>query len=412
MALQETFAGERASLADRPVVTQQKMWSTSRKELERRWALVRNYLKENGLQAMIVQGYEEKIGGNVRWLTDVPPGYPRTVIFHADDLMTVVDHGSHGEKTRVEDNDPRRPGVGEIITNWALFGAHYTHSLSVECVLDVLKERGYSDIAVVGASAWPHAYAQGLKDGLEGKVKMTDATDFFDTIKAEKSEEELDLARKTAALQDEVFAKLLNWIEPGMRDFEINAFVDYEMQLLGADRGVYIGISAPTDQMSIFGYRQFQARTMQKGDHMNVLIESNGPGGAWTEVGRMVSFGKVPQAAHDNHAICMEAQALTAKKCVPGADPAQIYAEHNEFMTKHGAAPEMRIYGHGQGYCAVERPFIRSDETMMLTKNVNLAVHPSMAAGNSFYSICDNIIVADPEGGTFIHETPKTIFEL
>jgi len=35
-----------------------------------------------------------------------------------------------------------------------------------------------------------------------------------------------------------------------------------------------------------------------------------------------------------------------------------------------------------------------------------------MAAGNSFYSICDNIIVADPEGGTFIHETPKTIFEL
>jgi len=151
---------------------------------------------------------------------------------------------------------------------------------------------------------------------------------------------------------------------------------------------------------------------MQHGDHMNVLIESNGPGGEWTEVGRMISFGKVPQATHDALDICIEAQALTASHCVVGADPAEIFAKHNEFMVKHGSAPEKRLHSHGQGYDAVERPFIRADETMKLPDNVNLAVHPAFVAGNVFTSICDNIIVSGSKGGTFIHETPKKIFEL
>jgi len=399
-------------LAERPVVTEHKMWGISRDELERRWGLVRNYLKENGLQALVLQGYEEKIGGNVRWLTDVPPGYPRTVIFHADDLMTVIDHGPQGESKSVDGEDPHRPGVGEVITNWALFGGHFTHGLAAETVVNVLTDRNYTDVALVGASAWPHGLTSGLENALDGKVRLSDATDFFDRIKAEKSEEELGLIRHTAAIQDAIFSKLLDWIQPGVRDFEVNAFIDYEMQLLGADRGVYIGISAPTDEMAVFGYRHFQGRTMQQGDHMNVLIESNGPGGLWTEGGRMISFGKVPQATHDAHEICVEAQALTAKNCVPGADPVQIFAEHNAFMVEHGASPEQRVHSHGQGYCAVERPFIRSDETMMLPHNVNLACHPSMATGTTFTSICDNIIVADPAGAEFIHSTPKSIFEL
>jgi len=397
---------------ERPVINHNKVWSISREELERRWALVRGYLKENGLQAMVIQGYEEKIGGNVRWLTDVPAGYPRTIVFHADDLMTVIDHGTQGEKRSFDGNDPKKPGVGEVVTNWALFGGHFTHGLAAECVVDVIKARGYTDIATVGATGWPYGLIKGLEDGLAGQTRITDATDFFDAIKAEKSEEELVLIRNTAKIQDTVFEKLLNWVEPGMRDYEINAFVDYEMQLLGADRGVYIGISAPVEEMAIFGYRHFQARTMRHGDHMNVLIESNGPGGQWTEVGRMISFGKVPQATHDAHAICVEAQALTAKNCVPGADPVEVFAEHNAFMVKHGASPESRVHSHGQGYCAVERPFIRSDETMKLSKNMNLACHPSMGDGTTFASICDNIIVASDQGAEFIHATPKKIFEL
>lgn len=413
LELQETAAENGGDkLEPGRVVSDSKMWRISRPELERRWRVVRNYMKSNGLQALIVQGYEEKIGGNVRWLTDVPPGYPRTIVFHADDWMTLIDHGPQNEVKRLDDRDPNRPGIGELVTNWALFGGHFTSGLSASCVLKILDERGYNRVGLVGERSMPHGLVAGLKETESARIEFVDSTDFFDAAKAVKSKEELSLIRGTAAIQDEVFAKLLQWIEPGVRDFEINAFLDYQLQLLGADRGVYIGVSAPHGTPAPFGYRHFQGRTMQRGDHINVLLESNGPGGEWTELGRMVSFGKVPSETREAHDVCVEAQAVTAARCLPGASPADIFASHNEFMVKYGSEPEKRLHSHGQGYDAVERPFVRSDETMLLPGDVNMAIHPVYSSGKKFATLCDNYFVHAYGPGEFLHKTPKKIFEL
>ena len=48
-------------------------------------------------------------------------------------------------------------------------------------------------------------------------------------------------------------------------------------------------------------------------------------------------------------------------------------------MTRHGAPPELRLYGHSQGYDLVERPLLRDDETMPLAANMNMAVHPGFS---------------------------------
>ena len=250
---------------DAITITDSRTWRISNAELDRRWTLVRNHLKAQGLQALIVQGYEEKIGGNVRWLTDMPPGYPRTIIFHADDLMTMIDHGPQGDVRRLDGRDPNRPGVGELITNWALYGGHFTSGLTANSVVSVLRQRGYTKVGLVNERALPHGFTAGIRDALADTVVFSDETDFFDLAKSCKSEEELTLIRATAAMQDKVFSKLLDWIEPGKRDLEINAFLDHELQLLGADRGVYIGVSAPIGQPAIFGYRALQGRTMQRG---------------------------------------------------------------------------------------------------------------------------------------------------
>ncbi len=401
----------RAPMAARPVFGDQKMWRATRAELERRWALLRSHMRSRGLQALVVQGYEEKIGGNVRWLTDVPPGYPRTVIFHLDDLMTLIDHGPQGEVRRLADSDPNRPGIGEVVTNWALFGGHFTSGLAAECAARVLRQRGYGRVGLVGARSMPHGFVADLRASL-ADVEFTDETDFFDAAKACKSEEELALIRATAATQDRVFAKLLEWIEPGVRDFEINAFIDYQLQLLGAERGVYIGVSAPIGKPATFGYRPLQGRTMSAGDHINLLLESNGAGGMGTAPGRLVSFGKVGSETREAHEVCVAAQALTASLCIAGTDPADIFAAHNAFMVSHGSEPERRLHSHAEGYDAVERPFIRSDETMKLPGPINLAIHPSYARGATFATLCDNFIVAAAGPGHFLHQTPKQIFEL
>jgi Xaa-Pro aminopeptidase len=323
----------------------------------------------------------------------------------------MIDHGPQGETRHLDGRDPNRPGVGELVTNWALYGGHFTAGLTADAVTRVIRRRGYTRVGLVNERALPHGLIAGIRSTLAGAVQFSDETDFFDEAKACKSEEELGLIRRTAEIQDQVFTKLLGWIEPGKRDLEINAFLDYQLQLLGADRGVYIATSSPIGTPAVFGYRAIQGRVMQRGDHINVLLESNGLGGQWTELGRLIAFGRVDAQTREAHDVCVAAQAHTAELLVPGADPAEVWRVHNLFMVKHGSEPERRIHSHGQGYDAVERPFVRADEIMRIAAGMNLAIHPSFVSERTFATICDNVIVSDG-AAAFLHTTPKEIFEL
>ena len=227
--------------------TDAKMFRFSRAELERRWSAVRQHLRANDLQALIVQGYEDKTGGAVKWLTDIPAGYPRTVVFHAEGLMTVVDSGAHGARRISDGDDPDLPGIGQVLSTWAFQTAHYTAGLNAAAVVQEIKHRGYRRIALAGPSLMPHGFLIALTDGLSG-VHISDETEFLDSCKAVKSAEEIVEIKAVALTQDTVLAALLEVIHPGMRDFEINAFLDYHLQLMGAERGTYLGRSAPFGQ--------------------------------------------------------------------------------------------------------------------------------------------------------------------
>ena len=112
------------------VTTDTKMHRVSRAELERRWAAVRDHLKAKGLQALIVQGYEEKIGGNVRLKTDSRSGkeYQGRITFIASEaeftpkqIQTQEERVKLVYRIKVEVANPQRelksnmPVDGEIL---------------------------------------------------------------------------------------------------------------------------------------------------------------------------------------------------------------------------------------------------------------------------------------------------------
>ena len=85
-------------------------------ELERRWAAVRREMRERGIDALLMQNNNDWLGGTVKWFTDLPAvnGYPRSVIFHASDPMTVVEMGPRGARRKLDGSGrspPRRRGT-------------------------------------------------------------------------------------------------------------------------------------------------------------------------------------------------------------------------------------------------------------------------------------------------------------
>jgi len=382
-------------------------------ELDRRWTAVRKAMAEHGVDAVVVQSNNDWLGGHVKWLTDHPAtnGYPKTVVFHANDWMTVIDMGPRGGRRKLGGNDEIHRGVGEILTTPAFTSVAYTDEYQAELTVSDIKRRNYKAVGVAGGGALPHKFMTRIAREL-APVPLVDMTEAIDWLKAIKSPEEIVAIRKAAHMQDEIFARLLAKVKPGMRDTDITALAQYEGRLIGSEQGLFLGTSAPLGVRSGFADRYQQGRILRPGEHFTILIENNGPGGFYAELARTMVFGKATQQLLDGFAAMKAAQDHTLSMIKPGVSCRDIAAAHDEYMRSRGLPPELRLYCHGQGYDLVERPLVRADETMTLAAGMNLAVHPGYETDALFAVICDNYLVEAVGVSECLHQTEKKVFEL
>jgi Xaa-Pro aminopeptidase len=386
----------------------------SDQELKRRWDAARKEMRERKIDALVMQNANDWLGGNVKWFTDFPAtnGYPKTVIFHADAPMTLIEMGATGAVRKLNGNDPVHRGIDEVIGSPSFLSVNYTDNYHADCAIEVLRKRGYRTIGLVWPGSMPHAFVSRLREGLDGISSFVDATDFVDRLKALKSEEELGLIKRCAQMQDQIFAKVAKAIKPGMRDIDVTALAQYEGQVLGSEQGIFLGASAPVGQRAGFAPRHLQGRTLKAGDHLVLLIENNGPGGFFTEIARTLVLGKASNEIIDAFEAMREAQAYTLSLMKPGASCRDIANAHDDYMKQRGLPPERRLYAHSQGYDMVERPMIRADEPMMIEASMNFAVHPGYETPTMYTTICDNYIVGANGVGECLHKTEKKVFEV
>lgn len=381
-------------------------------ELERRWAIARGAMDKLDLDVLVMQAREDWMGGYVRWFTDIPAnnGYPRTVIFHRDQPMTIVEMGAFGTD-RPLDRDPVHRGVGRLLGTPSFISIEYTQRYDADLVLSALAKAGARRVGLLAPGGLPHALMQALSKPEVG-LDLIDATDAIDTIKAVKSAEEIGLIRAAAQLQDRVFEEVCDFLRPGVTDRDVAAHAESVARRLGSDQGIFLGLSAPQGQPSRFLNRPFQTRTIAAGDHFSLLIEINGRGGLYLEIARTMTLGPASDLVLEAFENVKAAQVHTLSLLKPGALPAEIAAAHDAWMQQRGLPPETRLYAHGQGCEMVERPLIRHDETMPLAENMCLAVHPGYDDGRVFAVICDNYLIGADGPGDCLHKTEKKIFEL
>ncbi|MEW6450125.1 MAG: M24 family metallopeptidase [Pseudomonadota bacterium] len=384
-------------------------------ELQRRWVAVRAAMPEQKLDALIVQGASNLAGtgGYFRWFTGVSMGtsYPATIVFPKDDLMTLVSHGPIGGERNLGGNDPHWRGVGKHLTTASFPAIDYCVPYDPDLVAREIKKAGYQRVGIVGWNNMLFGFGDRLRSQLSG-VEILDATRLVDPIKAKKSAEEIELIRMAAEMQDQILLKVKDAIAAGKKDFEMFAYGHYIGNLLGSETGYMLGSSAPPGQATQIRGRREQGREMRDGDVIYYQCENTGPGGMMTHVGRYYVLGKAPQELVDAFGTIVEAQDNTIRMLEPGANCAEIFAEHNAFMRARGMHDEPRLHCHGQGYDVVERPLIRNDEDMLLGTSMNIGLHPTFGNARLFVTVCDNVLI-DPNGEIeYLHKTPRTIFEL
>jgi len=380
----------------------------SKNELERRWKAVRAAMAKEGLDCLVMQNSNLYLGGYVRYFTDIPAenGYPMSVIFPLDDEITMISHG--GQPLPTTPPEWALYGVKRRIALPYLTTLNFTNTMDAEAVVKALGEQEAKSVGFVGKASMSAAFYEHIREKMHG-VDICDATNMVDEIKAVKSAEEIRLIRKTIELHDKVWGATLAYIRPGVREYEIRSMIQWISTNLGSEEHLISLGSAPAGKPAGQVRTFFQNRTLQYGDQVCIMIEVNGPGGFYGEIGRTVCIGEAPKPLLKTWRDAVEVQDRNAELIRPGAHPKEIFDAHNRMLATMGYPPEGRIHAHGQGYDLVERPGIRPEETMTIKKDMNVTIHPITLTKDAYAFCCDNFLVTD-SGAVRLHKTPREVF--
>ena len=379
-------------------------------ELQRRWKAVREQMKERKLDYLVMQTSEEYLGGTVRWFTDFSARhqFPMTVIFPVDEDMTTINCGFEAPSSDNFPWDWAARGIKNRLGDVYFPTVAYTNDYEGKLAVSVLKEKKKARIGWVEKSFIPVTFYEYLVKNLPDAT-FEDATSWIDELRVPKSPEEIQLIRGTAAIQDACMEALKKIIKPGMRDQEVYAEIHCFLAKHGKERGLVQVNSGPLGTMVPFDVPHFQNRTIKDGDQITILIETNGPGGYYTEILRVLTLGKKPtQALQDTFCLAVEAMHMTARNLVPGADPKALWNDYKEFITKHGCFAPRRSFAHGQGLSLVDRPNLRPDEPWKIQPNWNIAIHPYAVNSQCWTIVGDNYMTTNGQPER-IHKYPVEI---
>jgi Xaa-Pro aminopeptidase len=382
-------------------------------ELQRRWIATRRVMRSRDIDALVIQNSSDWVGGYIRWFSNQPAtnGYSSTVVFPIACGMSLIEQGPFDGCRIAGEADAHATGIARRLTTPSYPSVGYTGNYDADLAVGELKRLGAKRVGLVAPAAMYHSFGQHLVHSLAG-IDVVDATDFVDRIKAIKSPEERECIRQVAAMQDQVMARVREFIRPGLRDFEIAAYAQHVGQQLGSEQGIFLCSSAPPGQAANFRPRSMQGRTLQKGDVYSLLVENNGAGGYYTELSRIFVLGKAPQELNEAHAAVIEAQRFALSLLKPGASAADIFARHNSYLRSHHLPEERRLSVHGMGYDMVERPLIRHDEDMTVEEHMAIVCHPGIINEKMFVHNTDIYLIESHGPSECLHRTPKSIIEI
>ena len=385
----------------------------SSKEMARRWAAIREAMRRDRLDVLVLQNNSDSVGGYVKYVTDLPAGgYGTTVVLPREDEMTVVLHGpADGDRQLPAEGDGVLRGVKRVLTSPYVPSVPYTAGAAADLALRALVGYEVAVIGLVGTAQMSLAFGERLKSSMPAAA-FVEASELMDRIKAIKSEEEQQLIRACAHLQDVAMRAAFDAIEPGMRESEVAAVVKHVGSGLGSEAGiVLVGSGAAGGGWSL-GPRHLQNRIIRDGDMVAILVEINGPGGLFTELGRTAVLGAVPARLAEELELVLDAQRFTLERLAPGARCSEVWEQYNAFLVDHGRPAETRFHCHGQGVDLVERPIVRIDETMTIETGMNITCHPGWLHDGLWSWSCDNYLIGPGGPGECLHASSPQIFSL
>lgn len=240
-------------------------------------------------------------------------------------------------------------------------------------------------------------------------IEFVDITADVFALRAVHSEYEVECIRQCAKIADIGYEAVCAIAKPGVRMSDLHAELDGAMKSAGAEETFTLmsngRFSYENNGLPIIrAFSWPDDRIVRYGDDIGMEITPRYKG-YWTQMVRTVSIGESNPELQRAHDASLDLISTTVKMLRPGVMLGDVLKHMWERTRELGFIPKLP-FGHVVGLDLDEGGRGSLESTLILEKNANVVLHPTMVLGDMDYSIFwgDPYLVTE-SGGERINES-------
>ncbi len=240
-------------------------------------------------------------------------------------------------------------------------------------------------------------------------ARVVPADDILEEVAREKTQREVEIARKTGRIADAGFNAFLEYARPGIREYELVGEMEFAMRSAGATDNFTL-ISSGRHNYSM---HPASDKRLAPGD---IVIGEISPvfEGQVVQICRTVVLGEPDPLLAEKYEMLVHALKEAIKQIRPHVPASSMSIAMNKVISDAGYAkycypPYMRARGHGFSLGSISPGATIDDETKPdFEKDQVVVVHPNQYLPETGYLACGESVLVTESGTERLSET-KTI---
>jgi Xaa-Pro aminopeptidase len=236
-------------------------------------------------------------------------------------------------------------------------------------------------------------------EGMEKVANLVVADDFITEMAKEKTEAEIEVARKAGRVADIGYRAFIEHARPGITEYELLAEMELSMRSAGADDNFNL-VSSGTHNLAMHSPTD---RRLAEGD---IVIGEISPvvNGQVLQICRTIVLGKASQLLVEKYEMLVRALQESLRVIRPGRPASSMAVAMNKVISEAGyakycAPPYMRARGHGMGVGSIAPGGVIDDETdAPFEKGQVVVVHPNQYLPETGYLACGETVLITDNG--------------
>ncbi len=261
--------------------------------------------------------------------------------------------------------------------------------------------------SVADLARWRAALPARLRRGFLSAL----AGPLVEPLRRVKDEDELALMIEAALVGCKLFEGILGFIQPGLREFEVAAELEYQARLLGAEGMSFETIVASGVRSALPHGRATAAKLPRNGFvtlDFGVILK-----GYCSDMTRTVHLGKPTASERAAYEAVLEAQETAVGAVASGISCGDVDEAARGVLRKAGLAEAFsHSTGHGLGLEIHEPPRIGAGQTARLQAGMVITIEPGIYLAEQFGIRIEDMVAVTRSGAEVLTPAPKAWIEL